>query len=246
MCAWVTAMASGCTGRVGQLAGWPCCWQPVTALSILSSSSRRTRIERLTLPPLDDDEIEGLVEALLFVADGPVEVERLATTLATTPDRIEQALVAWEARHRDGGLAITRSGNRLQMTTRPTAAPFIERFLGLDAGAKLSPAAMETLAIIAYLQPVTRARIDAIRGVSSAGVIRTLIARELVQVVGSLEQAGRPELLGTTFGFLQYLGLTSLDELPKLPQLEEALQAGALPAEGTAADEIPDASSSDA
>jgi len=183
----------------------------------------------LEQPQLDDGALEGLLEALLFVADGPVEVERLATALAVPPERIRQALDAWPARHATSGLTLTRSGNRVLLTTRPAAAPFIERFLGLESGARLSAAAMETLAIIAYLQPVTRARVDAIRGVSAAGVIRTLLARDLVQVVGNLEQAGRPELLGTTFGFLQYLGLTTLDELPRLPQLEQALQSGALP-----------------
>jgi len=171
-----------------------------------------------------DLELEGLLEALLFVADGPVELERLASVLDEPLDRVVQALDAWLTRHQQGGLTIARSGNRVLLTTRPEAAPLIERFLGVEGSARLSTAAMETLAIIAYLQPVTRARIDAIRGVSSAGVIRTLLARELVQVVGVLEQAGRPELLGTTFAFLQYLGLTSLDELPMLPELEQALQ----------------------
>jgi len=189
---------------------------------------RRDNLER---PQPTHQELESLVEALLFVADGPVEVERLATALDVEPERIQQVLDEWPTRHGERGLAITRAGSRVLLTTRPEAAPAIERFLGLDAGVKLSSAAMETLAIIAYLQPVTRARIDSIRGVSAAGVIRTLIARDLVQVVGNLEQAGRPELLGTTFGFLQYLGLTTLDELPMLPQLDEALRTGALPAD---------------
>ena len=178
-------------------------------------------------PQPNDSELEGLIEALLFVADGPVEVERLATALEVEPDRIQQALAAWPERHADSGLAISRSGGRILLTTRPEATPAIERFLGVDGGARLSAAALETLAIVAYLQPVTRARVDAIRGVSAAGVIRTLIARDLVQVVGNLEQAGRPELLGTTFGFLQYLGLAALDELPRLPQLEDLLRSAA-------------------
>ncbi|MGI6375820.1 MAG: SMC-Scp complex subunit ScpB [Anaerolineae bacterium] len=175
-------------------------------------------------PQRTDLELEGLLEALLFVADGPVEIERLATVLEEPLERVRQALDAWPERHGQGGLTITRSSDRVLLTTRPEAAPLIERFLGIEGGARLSSAAMETLAIIAYLQPVTRARIDAIRGVSSAGVIRTLLARELVHVAGTLEQAGRPELLGTTFAFLQFLGLTSLDELPMLPELEQALR----------------------
>jgi segregation and condensation protein B len=186
--------------------------------------SEERHLER---PQPNDSELEGLIEALLFVADGPVEVERLAAALEVDPGRIQQVLAAWPMCHANRGLVISRSGGRILLTTRPDAAPAIERFLGVDGGARLSSAALETLAIIAYLQPATRARVDAIRGVSAAGVIRTLIARELVQVVGNLEQAGRPELLGTTFGFLQYLGLATLDELPRLPQLEEALRSAA-------------------
>ncbi|NLX35900.1 MAG: SMC-Scp complex subunit ScpB [Chloroflexi bacterium] len=193
-------------------------WQRSAPPSGTGKDSALDQLQRTDL------ELEGLLEALLFVADGPVELERLASVLDEPLDRVVQALDAWLTRHQQGGLTIARSGNRVLLTTRPEAAPLIERFLGVEGSARLSTAAMETLAIIAYLQPVTRARIDAIRGVSSAGVIRTLLARELVQVVGVLEQAGRPELLGTTFAFLQYLGLTSLDELPMLPELEQALQ----------------------
>jgi len=181
----------------------------------------------LERPQPNDSELEGLIEALLFVADGPVEVARLAAALEVEPERVQQALAAWPTKDARRGLVISRSGGRVLLTTRPDAALAIERFLGVDGGARLSSAALETLAIIAYLQPVTRARVDAIRGVSAAGVIRTLIARDLVQVVGHLEQAGRPELLGTTFGFLQYLGLAALDELPRLPQIEDVLRSAA-------------------
>jgi segregation and condensation protein B len=107
------------------------------------------------------------------------------------------------------------------MVSSPEAAPAIERLLGLSHSAKLSSAALETLAIIAYRQPITRAQVEAIRGVNSDSVIRTLLARSLVVPVGQLEQAGRPELLGTTFEFLQYFGIRSLEELPSLPELED-------------------------
>lgn len=176
-------------------------------------------------PERDDSELEGLIEALLFVTDGPASIEHLATTLEVPPERVQKLLADWPARHANRGLIITRSREGVLLTTRPDAAWAIERFLGLTGGGHLSSAAMETLAIIAYLQPVTRARIDSIRGVSSASVTRNLIAREMVEVVGNLEQAGRPELLGTTVGFLQYLGLSSLEELPKITKLEEILQA---------------------
>ena len=101
---------------------------------------------------------------------------------------------------------------------RAQAAPHIERFLGLDLSTKLSQAALEALAVIAYRQPFTRAEIEAIRGVGCDGVLRTLISRELVEPVGRLEQPGRPYQYGTTVQFLQYFGLESLDRLPPLPE----------------------------
>jgi segregation and condensation protein B len=116
------------------------------------------------------------------------------------------------------------------MITVPGAAPAIERFLGMDRSGRLSAAALETLAIIAYRQPITRARLESVRGVSSDGVLRTLQAKELVAPVGRLEQVGRPILYGTTFEFLQYFGIASLEELPHLPDTDSGL-------EGTAAHE---------
>jgi segregation and condensation protein B len=114
------------------------------------------------------------------------------------------------------GLRLQRKGNRVQLVSAPQAAPYIERFLGLSLSGKLSVAALETLAIIAYKQPVTRPQIEAIRGVSSDGVLRTLISKGLIEEVGRLETVGHPVLFGTTFEFLQYFGLDSLDGLPSL------------------------------
>jgi segregation and condensation protein B len=95
--------------------------------------------------------------------------------------------------------------------------------LGLDLSTKLSQAALETLAVIAYRQPLTRAEVEAIRGVGCDGVLRTLITRELVEAVGRLEQPGRPYQYGTTVQFLQYFGLDSLDHLPPLPESAASL-----------------------
>ncbi|MBC7236856.1 MAG: SMC-Scp complex subunit ScpB [Chloroflexi bacterium] len=170
---------------------------------------------------MQESEIERGIEALLFVADGPASVEDLARALETEPEVVEGAIHRLECSLRSRGLRIVRMGRRVQMVTAPDMAPLIERFLGISSASKLSSAALETLAIIAYRQPVTRAQVEAIRGVNSDGVIRTLLARSLIQVVGHLEQAGRPELLGTTPEFLQYFGLCSLDELPPLPEPEE-------------------------
>jgi len=106
----------------------------------------------------------------------------------------------------------------VQITSAPAVSPFIERFLGLDLSTRLSPAAMEALAVIAYRQPLTRGEVEAIRGVNCDGVLRTLISRGLVEPVGRLEQAGRPFLYGTTFQFLEYFALPGLEALPPLPE----------------------------
>ncbi|NOZ27224.1 MAG: SMC-Scp complex subunit ScpB [Chloroflexi bacterium] len=168
--------------------------------------------------PTEREELDlvALVESLLFVADEPVPLARLADALEASPEEIEDALHALEESCHHRGVRIQRKGERVQMVTAPEAAPYIERFLGLDLTTRLSPAALEVLAIIAYRQPITRAQIEAIRGVSCDSSLRTLVSRGLVEEVGRLEQAGRPILYGTTFQFLQYFGLKSLDDLPPL------------------------------
>jgi segregation and condensation protein B len=170
---------------------------------------------------LENLSIDALLEALLFVADGPVSLDDLARALDVTPETLEEAVQRLIATGAQRGLRVAHVGRRLQMVTAPEAAPVIERFLGLANTGKLSAAALEALAIVAYRQPITRAQIEAIRGVNSDGVLRTLLARGLIAPVGRLEQAGRPVLYGTTFEFLQYFGIQSLDELPSLPELED-------------------------
>ena len=160
------------------------------------------------------------MESLLFVAPSPIPVSRLAQVLGVAEEPVETALtqIAEGYVAGDRGLRLLRKGDRVHLTTAPQAAPHIERFLGLDLSAKLSQAALEALAVIAYRQPLTRAEIEAIRGVGCDGVLRTLISRELVEPVGRLEQPGRPYQYGTTVQFLQYFGLESLDRLPLLPE----------------------------
>lgn len=166
-----------------------------------------------------------LVESLLFVADSPVSVTRLAEALEATPGQVERALDELEAAYRERGLRLQRAGSRVQLVTAPEAAPAIERFLGLEARTHLSRAALETLAIIAYRQPVSRPEIEAIRGVNSDSALRTLLSVGLIEEVGRAPTVGRPILYGTTFDFLQHFGLRSLEELPPLdrsPEREEA------------------------
>jgi segregation and condensation protein B len=116
------------------------------------------------------------------------------------------------------GLALQRHEGRLQLITAPASAPIVERFLGAPPPVRLSRAALEALAVIAYRQPVTRGEIDGVRGVNSDSAVSTLLTRSLVSEVGRRETVGRPALLAVTPECLQYLGLRSLDELPPLPE----------------------------
>jgi segregation and condensation protein B len=158
--------------------------------------------------------IAAQLEAILFVAERPLTVSELAKLLHISPDAVEDAVDALGLGSRERGVTLQRHGDALQLVTDPRAAPIVQRFLGLEMSSRLSAAAMETLAIIAYRQPVTRAQIEALRGVNPDGVIANLVARGLIQEVGRLNAVGRPILYGTTFEFLRAFGLRSLDDLP--------------------------------
>ncbi|MCP4543686.1 MAG: SMC-Scp complex subunit ScpB [Chloroflexi bacterium] len=160
--------------------------------------------------------VAAQIESLLFVADGPASVNRLAEALEVTPGQAERALADLASAYVGHGLCLQRVGNRVQLITTPEAAPYVERFLGLEARTRLSQAALETLAIIAYRQPITRPEIEAIRGVSSDSVLRKLLSVGLIEDIGRAPTVGRPILYGSTFEFLQHFGLSGLDELPPL------------------------------
>ncbi len=163
------------------------------------------------------------LEALLFVASGPVTLAQLAEALDRKSAEIETALKALQETYQAGrGLSLQWHGGRVQLTSAPQYAPLIEKFLGLEATSRLSRAALEALAIIAYRQPVTRPGVDAIRGVNSDGVMKSLLVKGLVQEMGRADGPGRPILYGTTPDFLQHFGLPSLEELPSFV-LEEAV-----------------------
>lgn len=163
---------------------------------------------------------KSMAESLLFVASEPVHVELLAKSLDVDLDEIENALQTLAEEYAERGIRLQRKGLRVQLVTAPEAADHVRQFLGLELSGKLSPAALETLAIVAYRQPVTRSEIEAVRGVNSDSVIRTLLNRGLVEEQGRLDQAGRPIIYGTSFEFLQQFGLVSLDQLPPLTQGE--------------------------
>lgn len=160
--------------------------------------------------------LPAAIEGLLFVADSPVSVGRLAEALQVTPAQVEYALVELDNDSVRRGMRLQRAGNRVQLVTAPELAPSVERFLGLEARTHLSRAALETLAIIAYRQPLTRPEIESIRGVGSDSVLRTLLSVGLIEEVGRAVTVGRPILYGTTFEFLQHFGLCRLEELPPL------------------------------
>ena len=175
------------------------------------------------IPPETD--LLARLEALLFVAPGAVSAPQLAAVLEISIGEVQQALVELEEDYKRNplirGVRLQRHMGRVQLTSAPEAAPWIERFLGLEATSRLSRAGLEALAIIAYQQPVTRPQVDAIRGVNSDGVMKSLLSKGLIQEVGRAEAPGRPILYSTTPEFLQYFGLNSLEELPPLI-MEEA------------------------
>jgi segregation and condensation protein B len=163
------------------------------------------------------------LEALLFVAAEPVPPAQLAVALDVAPSVIERGLNELGASLASRGLRLQRHAGRVQLTTAPQLAELIERFLGLEATTHLSRAALETLAIIAYQQPVTRPQIDSIRGVNSDSMMKSLLNKGLILESGRADGPGRPILYSTTPEFLQHFGLNSILEMPPLapPTLPE-------------------------
>ena len=153
--------------------------------------------------------------AVLFVTAGPLALADAARVLEIAPERLDQVCALLQ-REPPVGLAVQRHQDALQLTTAPSCAAAVERFLGAPPPVRLSRAALEALAVIAYRQPVTRGEVDAVRGVNSDSAVATLVSRGLVAEVGRRETVGRPALLATTAEFLQYLGLNALEELPPL------------------------------
>lgn len=175
-------------------------------------------LELLDGPP-PGPELGALIEALLLVAPQPATVEELARGAGVTVEAVESSL-AEIARDVTRGWVIQRHKGTVQLVTAPRFAAHVRRFLGLDREARLSAAALETLAIVAYQQPVTRGEVEAVRGVDSAGVLATLHARGLIETVGRLQTPGTPFQYGTTTEFLRHFGLCSLADLPPLGEVD--------------------------
>lgn len=186
------------------------------------------------LLPVPVDPVVRSIEAVLMVAADPVPVTALADLLDTTPDQARsmcsQLARSYEAEGRGFVLVEVAGGWRLQ--SHPEAAELVARFLSEPQRTKLSAAALETLAVVAYKQPVSRAQVSAVRGVDADGVLRSLCQKGLVAAVGRDPGPGQALLYGTTTAFLEYLGLPSLADLPPLgdfvpgPDLVETLEEG--------------------
>jgi segregation and condensation protein B len=172
--------------------------------------------------PPEAEQMPAIMQSLLFVAEEPVEVSLLAQALGVRPAQVEECLCALEQQCATTGLRLQRVGNTLQLVTAPEFGPYVERFLGLESRQRLSGAALEALAIIAYKQPVTRSAVESVRGVNSDAAIASLITRGLVEEVGRAPTPGRPALLATTMRFLEHFGLSNPAELPPLSPGDEA------------------------
>jgi segregation and condensation protein B len=169
---------------------------------------------------LDEDELTAVLEALLLVVDTPVSVATLATVTQQTTDRVRATLnqMATELTDRGSGIDLREAGGGWRMYTRASFAPYVEKLLLDGARSKLTRAALETLAVVAYRQPVTRARVSAVRGVNVDAVMRTLLARGLITEAGTDQDTGAVTF-ATTELFLERLGLSSLADLPDIAPL---------------------------
>ena len=158
---------------------------------------------------------EAQLEALLFVAEKPLNRREIATLAGVDRAAVDERLGDLEVSLAGRGIRLLVVGERVELATAPEAGALVARYMGVEA-VRLSPAALETLAIIAYRQPVTRAAIERVRGVDSDYSVRALLHRRLITEQGRSEAPGRPILYGTGFEFLERFGLTSLDDLPPL------------------------------
>ena len=155
------------------------------------------------------------LEALLFVAERPLSRREIGQVCGIDRDAVDTLLGDLEVALRDRGVRLAASGELVELVTAPEAGPLIGRYVGGE-GARVTPAAMEALAIVAYRQPVTRGVLERIRGVDSDYVIRSLLHRRLIVEQGRADTPGRPILYATSFEFMERFGLTSLDDLPPL------------------------------
>ena len=171
---------------------------------------------------MNANKIQAALEAILFAAGEPVEIERLSQVLDVEIEVIEQVLLNLSASldERNSGIALLKLDNKYQLASRIEYADLIRDTLELRKNTPLSSAAFEVLAVIAYNQPVTKSFVEQVRGVDCSGVIATLCQKKLIEEKGRLDLPGRPLVYGTTAEFLKCFSISSLDELPSLPEQE--------------------------
>lgn len=175
----------------------------------------------------ENQQIKTIIESLLFVSEKPLMPEQIKDVLEGVDiASIRQTIAELKAEYqaRASGMDIVEVAGGFQMCTSTTSAPYLKKFYKIKHAEKLTMPTLETLAIVAYKQPVTRIEIESIRGVNVDGVIKSLTDKGLIRIAGRRDTAGRPFVYGTTRLFLEYFGLKSLDELPKI---EEFVQAAA-------------------
>ncbi len=173
-----------------------------------------------TLPtPHPAAPLAAQIESILYATGEPASVSAIAAALEISVQDVETALADLNAACASRGVRVQRQGNLVQLVTAPEFAERVQRFLGLEANNRLSSAAVETLAIIAYKQPVTKPQIEMIRGVNCDGVMKTLEMHNLIQELGRVDTVGRPMRYGVTFEFLQHFGLSGVHELPPVDNL---------------------------
>ena len=177
---------------------------------------------------MEDQELKAAIEAILFIAGNPLSLDRfkgLFEEAAEEQIEAQLALLKQDYDGRDAGVMLAEVAGGYQLATRPEQAAWIRKFKSVKVSSKLSKPALETLAIVAYKQPITRTEVELIRGVNIGGIMRNLMERRLVKIVGKKDVPGKPMLYGTSQEFLQYFGLKDLSALPTLKEFQE-LEAG--------------------
>ena len=177
---------------------------------------------------MEDHQLKAAIEALVFVSGNPLTLERLAGIFEeATAEQIEAQVRQLQQEYidRGSGLMLAEVAGGFQFATRPELFEWVRKFKTVRTTTRLSKPALETLAIVAYKQPITRSEVEAIRGVNIGGIMRNLMERRLVKIVGKKDVPGKPMMYGTSLEFLQYFGLKDLSALPTLKEFQE-LEAG--------------------
>lgn len=185
---------------------------------------------------VENNELKGIIEALLFVAGEPLSSDRIKNILEEVDKKAIQSIL-WELQHdydmRLSGLRIVEVAGGYQIASRPELAQWIKRLKKVKQSSRLSRPSLETLAIVAYKQPIVKAEIEDIRGVDSSGVLKGLLDKHMIKIIGRKDVAGRPILYATTKEFLQYFGLRDISDLPTLKEFTELMAEEVSPTEGS-------------